>query len=98
RGSKVRSAGRFRQARKPAYSPQVEWGPEIGIRKSSAQFTAPDSPQELLGLLVVGVVDLRQKQVGAFVAECLAMSFHDEASNVALFVPDKAVPPGTRRL
>lgn len=98
RVGKVLSAEPFPQARKPAYILQVDFGPEIGIRKSSAQITALYSPEELVGRLVVGVVNFPKKQIGPFMSECLVTGFHDEAGNVALCVPDKAVPPGTRLL
>ena len=98
RVGKVVSAEQFPQARKPAYILQVDFGPEIGIRKSSAQITALYSPEELVGRLVVGVVNFPKKQIGPFMSECLVTGFHNEAGEVALCVPDKAVPPGTRLL
>lgn len=98
RVGKVLSAEPFPQARKPAYILQVDFGPEIGIRKSSAQITALYSPEELIGRLVVGVVNFPKKQIGPFMSECLVTGFHNEAGEVALCVPDKAVPPGTRLL
>ncbi len=98
RVGKVLSAEPFPQARKPAYILQVDFGPEIGIRKSSAQITALYSPEELVGRLVVGVVNFPKKQIGPFMSECLVTGFHNEAGEVALCVPDKAVPPGTRLL
>ncbi len=98
RVGKVLSAEPFPQARKPAYILQVDFGPEIGVRKSSAQITALYSPEELVGRLVVGVVNFPKKQIGPFMSECLVTGFHNEAGEVALCVPDKAVPPGTRLL
>ena len=98
RVGKVVSAEQFPQARKPAYILQVDFGPEIGIRKSSAQITALYSPEDLVGRLVVGVVNFPKKQIGPFMSECLVTGFHNEAGEVALCVPDKAVPPGTRLL
>ena len=98
RVGKVVSAEPFPQARKPAYILQVDFGPGIGIRKSSAQITALYSPEDLVGRLVVGVVNFPKKQIGPFMSECLVTGFHNEAGEVALCVPDKAVPPGTRLL
>ena len=88
----------FPQARKPAYKLQVDFGPEIGVRKSSAQITTLYAAEDLVGRLVVGVVNFPKKQIGPFVSECLVTGFHDEAGNVALCVPDKPVPLGTRLL
>jgi len=88
----------FPQTRKPAYKLQVDFGPEIGMRRSSAQVTALYAPADLVGRLVVGVVNFPKKQIGPFVSECLVTGFHDEAGDVALCVPDKPVPLGTRLL
>ena len=72
--------------------------PEIGVRKSSAQVTALYAPADLVGKLVVGVVNFPKKQIGPFVSECLVTGFHDTDGNVALCVPDRDVPLGTRLL
>lgn len=86
----------FAEARKPAYVLQVDFGPEIGVRKSSAQITALYQPGELVGKLVVGVVNFPQKQIGPLMSECLVTGFHDANGDVALCVPDRPVPPGTK--
>ena len=88
----------FAQARKPAYVLQVDFGPEFGVRKSSAQVTALYSADELVGRLVVGVVNFPRKQIGPLMSECLVTGFHDEHGRVALCVPDRDVPLGTRLL
>ena len=98
RVGKVLAVEPFPQARKPAYKLQVDFGPEIGVRKSSAQITTLYAAEDLVGRLVVGVVNFPKKQIGPFVSECLVTGFHDEAGNVALCVPDKPVPLGTRLL
>ncbi len=98
RVGRIVAAEPFPQARKPAYKLQVDFGPEIGMRRSSAQVTALYAPADLVGRLVVGVVNFPKKQIGPFVSECLVTGFHDEAGDVALCVPDKAVPLGTRLL
>lgn len=98
RVGRIVAAEAFPQARKPAYKLQVDFGPEIGMRRSSAQVTALYAPADLVGRLVVGVVNFPKKQIGPFVSECLVTGFHDEAGDVALCVPDKAVPLGTRLL
>ena len=98
RVGKVLAVEPFPQARKPAYKLQVDFGPEIGVRKSSAQITTLYAAEDLVGRLVVGVVNFPKKQIGPLVSECLVTGFHDEAGNVALCVPDKPVPLGTRLL
>lgn len=98
RVGRIVAAEPFPQARKPAYKLQVDFGPEIGMRRSSAQITALYAPADLVGRLVIGVVNFPKKQIGPFVSECLVTGFHDEAGDVALCVPDKAVPLGTRLL
>ena len=89
RVGRIVAAEAFPQARKPAYKLQVDFGPEIGMRRSSA---------DLVGRMVVRVVNFPKKQIGPFVSECLVTGFHDEAGDVALCVPDKPVPLGTRLL
>jgi tRNA-binding protein len=96
RVGRVLSAEPFPQARKPAYVLQVDFGPEIGVKKSSAQITELYQPEDLVGRLVVGVVNFPKKQIGPLMSECLVTGFHDEAGRVALCVPDAAVPLGSK--
>ena len=98
RVGRVRSARAFPEARKPAYVLEVDFGEEIGVRKSSAQLTALYAPDDLVGRLVVGVVNFPNKQIGPLMSECLVTGFHDADGAVALCVPDKDVPLGTRLL
>jgi tRNA-binding protein len=98
RVGRVLSAAVFEGARKPAYVLQVDFGPELGIRKSSAQITALYQPEDLVGRLVVGVVNFPRKQIGPLMSECLITGFHNADGAVALCVPDQDVPPGTRLL
>ena len=88
----------FTQARKPAYKLQVDFGAELGIRKSSAQITQLYQPQDLVGRLVVAVVNFPPKQIGPLMSECLVTGFHNTDGHVALCVPDGDVPLGTRLL
>ncbi len=88
----------FAEARKPAYKLQVDFGPELGVRKSSAQITDHYQPQTLVGRLVVAVVNFPPKQIGPMRSECLVTGFHDEQGAVRLCVPDGDVPLGTRLL
>jgi tRNA-binding protein len=98
RVGRVVDAIAFPEARKPAYVLHVDFGAEIGIRKSSTQLTALYSPGELVGKLVVAVVNFPKKQIGPLMSECLVTGFHDEEGAVVLCVPDRDVPLGTKLL
>lgn len=98
RVGRVLSAEPFPQARKPAYVLHVDFGPELGVRKSSAQITVHYRPGDLVGRLVVAVVNFPNKQIGPLMSECLVTGFHDAEGAVALCVPDRDVPLGTRLL
>ena len=98
RVGRVLSAVAFAQARKPAYILHVDFGPELDVRKSSAQVTAHYTPDELVGRLVVAVVNFPKKQIGPLMSECLVTGFHDADGAVALCVPDRDVPLGTKLL
>ena len=86
----------FPEARKPAYKLTVDFGPEVGTRRSSAQLTAHYKPEELLGRQVVGVVNFPAKRIGPFMSECLITGFYREDGTVILAVPDKPVPDGAK--
>lgn len=98
RVGRVVAAEVFKEARKPAYRLQVDFGPEIGVKKSSAQIAALYTPEALVGRLVVAVVNFPPKQIGPLMSECLVTGFHDAEGRVALCVPDAEVPLGTRLL
>ena len=98
RVGRVLQAEVFKEARKPAYKLLVDFGPELGQRKSSAQITEHYQSEELVGRLVVAVVNFPKKQIGPLMSECLVTGFHDADGAVALCVPDKDVPLGTRLL
>lgn len=98
RVGRVVSAAPFPEARKPAYVLLVDFGPEIGMRKSSAQITHLYTPDDLTGKLVVAVLNFPAKQIGPLMSECLVTGFHNEKGEVALCVPDQPVPLGTRLL
>jgi tRNA-binding protein len=98
RVGRVLSAEPLPQARKPAYVLQVDFGAELGIRKSSAQLTALYSPHQLVGKLVVAVLNFPPKQIGSIQSQCLVTGFHNERAEVALCVPDRDVPLGNRLL
>jgi len=86
----------FPAARKPAWILHVDFGDEIGIRKSSAQITDLYACDDLAGRLVVAVTNFPPRQIGPIMSECLVTGFHDEQGRVALCVPDRDVPLGTR--
>ena len=98
RVGRVLSAEVFTQARKPAYILKVDFGLDLGVRKSSAQITVHYAPEDLAGRLVVAVLNFPNKQIGPLMSECLVTGFHDAAGAVALCVPDREVPLGTRLL
>ena len=98
RVGRVVSAAPFPEARKPAYILQVDFGPELGVRKSSAQITGLYAPDELVGRLVVGVVNFPRKQIGPIMSECLVTGFHDEHGHVVLCCPERSVPLGSKLL
>ena len=98
RVGRIISAEPFPQARKPAWILHVDFGPEIGVKKSSAQITHLYTPDELKGKLVVGVVNFPPKQIGPIRSECLVTGFHNERGEVTLCVPDKDVPLGAKLL
>ena len=98
RVGRIVGATSFPEARKPAYVLQVDFGEAIGVRKSSAQITALYTPEQLIGKLVVAVVNFAPKQIGPLMSECLVTGFHDTEGNVALCVPDREIPLGTKLL
>ncbi|MGQ0642331.1 MAG: tRNA-binding protein [Gemmatimonadaceae bacterium] len=96
RVGRIVQAEPFPQARKPAYILHVDFGSDIGIKKSSAQLTELYALEELVGRLVVAVVNFPAKQIGPMKSECLVTGFPDEAGRVVLCVPEKPVPLGSK--
>jgi tRNA-binding protein len=98
RVGRVIEARVFEEARKPAYVLSVDFGAEIGVKKSSAQITDLYHPEDLVGKLVVAVVNFPPKQIGPLMSECLVTGFHAQDNKVVLCIPDGDVPLGTRLL
>ena len=92
----VTAAEPFPEARKPAYKLTVDFGDEVGVRRSSAQITDHYRPESLVGKQVVGVVNFPKKQIGPFMSECLVTGFVEDDGSVVLAVPDKPVANGLR--
>lgn len=84
----------FPYARKPAYRLQIDFGPEIGVKKSSAQLTTNYRLEELEGRLVLGVVNFPPRQIGPVMSDVLTLGVPDEHGAVVLVAPDENVPLG----
>lgn len=86
----------FPEARKPAYKLQIDFGPEIGIKKSSAQITVHYTPETLKGRQVMAVVNFPPRQIGPVRSEVLTLGYADENGDIVLAAIDKPVPDGER--
>jgi len=92
----VVAAETFPEARKPAYRLRVDFGPEIGVRSSSAQITDHYRPNDLIGRQVAAVVNFSPRRIAGFVSEVLILGLPDGAGGVVLLAPDRKVPDGGR--
>ena len=86
----------FPEARKPALKLTIDFGPHIGVKKSTAQITVHYAVEDLIGRQVAAVVNFPVRQIGKALSEVLTMGFADEEGQVVLFSPDKPVPNGSR--
>ena len=96
RVGEIRRAEPFPEARKPAIKLWVDFGPEIGEKKTSAQITRHYAPDTLPGRKVLAVVNFAPRQIGKFMSEVLVLGVPDEDGEVVLLKPDKDVPIGGR--
>ena len=92
----ILSAEPFPQARKPAFKLTIDFGPEIGVKKSSAQITVHYTPEDLVGRQVAAVVNFPPRQIGPFMSQVLTLGFPDENGAVVLISPSHKVPDGGR--
>jgi tRNA-binding protein len=92
----VLSAEEFKEAIKPAIKMTIDFGKEIGIKKSSAQITHHYSPQSLIGMQITAVINFPKKQIGPFMSECLVTGFTQPDGSIILAVPQKGAANGSR--
>lgn len=96
RAGTVTHAEPFPEARKPAIKLWIDFGPELGVRKSSAQISALYTPEVLIGRLVMAVVNFPPRQIGPFMSEVLVLGASDSEGRISLLAPDHDVPLGAR--
>jgi tRNA-binding protein len=86
----------FPEARKPAYKLKIDFGEELGIKRSSAQITVHYPLDQLVGRQVAGVVNFPSRQIGPFMSDVLTLGFADEKGDIVLLEPERPVPNGSR--
>ncbi|MCB8821574.1 tRNA-binding protein [Microvirga rosea] len=96
RVGRIVAAEPFPQARKPAFKLTIDFGPEIGTKRSSAQITINHTPEDLVGSQVLAVVNFPPRQIGPFMSEVLTLGVPDPNGDVMLIRPDRDVPVGGR--
>lgn len=96
RVGKIIDVQEFPEARKPAYKLKIDFGSEIGTKNSSAQIVANYSKDELLNILVLGVVNFSPKKIGPFISESLTLGVNDAKGDVVLVRPDKVTRLGEK--
>lgn len=96
RVGRIVAAEPFPEARKPAYKLQIDFGPDVGIKKSSAQITAHYEPDTLVGRQVLGVVNFPPRQIGPVRSEVLVLGVSDADGGIVLVAPDQPVEEGEK--
>lgn len=96
RVGRIARAEAFPEARNPAFKLWVDFGPELGERKTSAQITKHYTLEDLPGRMVAAVVNFPPRQIGKFMSEILVLGFPDDEGEVVLIAPDVSVPVGGR--
>ncbi|MBM4193053.1 MAG: tRNA-binding protein [Gemmatimonadetes bacterium] len=86
----------FPEARKPSIRMEIDFGPELGVRRSSAQVTVHYTPESLVGRQVIAVVNIGERRIAGFVSQCLVLGAMPSATEVVLLNPDHPVANGTR--
>ena len=92
----ILAAEPFPEARRPAYKLSIDFGPELGVKRSSAQLTVHYAVDALVGRQVAAVVNFAPRQIGKFMSEVLVLGFPDAAGAVVLIAPDQPVANGGR--
>lgn len=98
RAGTVVEAEPYPEARKPAIKLRIDFGPDIGVKKCSAQITVHYTPETLVGQQVIAVVNFPPRQIGKFMSEVLTLGFEDEAGAIVLMQPERPVPNGKRMM
>ena len=98
RAGEILQAEDFPEARKPMYKLVVDFGPEIGIKRSAGQITKNYKKEELVGKTIIGVINFSPKNIGPFISEVLTLGLVDEEDGVVLLCPTKKVPKGSRMM
>lgn len=96
RAGRVVEAKPFPEARKPALKLRIDFGPDIGVKKCSAQITEHYAPDDLVGRTVLAVVNFPPRQIGPFMSEVLTLGLSDAGGRVVLVGPDREIEPGAR--
>ena len=96
RAGRVVDVQPFPEARKPAWKLWIDFGPEIGVKKTSAQITEHYGPEDLMGRTVMAVVNFPPRQIGPFMSEVLTLGVTDAQGRVVLLAPDHDAPLGAR--